>query len=55
MQLAYYVKNLGEWHHIITAPIDNKAWNEQDIWVCDSMLDNGKYVVTIGYTMWQLI
>jgi hypothetical protein len=56
MQLAYHAKHSDGWHHIITAPIDDKkAWNDQDIWAFNFMIDNGTRVVTMGYTMWQLI
>ena len=54
--VAYHAKNDKQgWHEVCRGPIDSPIWSKQDrVWI-DELLQQGDWVLTCGWNMYQIL
>jgi hypothetical protein len=54
--IAYHAKSeLRGWNEVCRHPVDWDGWNDADRSMIQEIFNTGDYVVTLGWSMWELI
>ena len=54
--IAYHKKNeLTGWTEVCRYPVNWEGWNQIDKNMINEIFKTGDYVVTLGWSLWQLI
>ena len=54
--VAYHAKHeIDGWRHICTYPVNSDLWSKQDKVFIDELLKTGDWVLTCGWSMWQVV
>lgn len=54
--IAYHARTDREgWYEVCRFPLDSLEWSKQDRVFIDELLSQGQWVLTCGWSMWQIV